>query len=81
MGLLKDPGSEKAWDPSLPVKIDFEWGGLTEDMKRAQAGDWRWREVAVGGGWTAVAGRGHPRRRFDAVWTGPWSEYQGLAKR
>lgn len=39
MALLKDPGAEKAWDPSLPVKLDFEWGGLTEDMKRAQAGN------------------------------------------
>jgi len=38
-GMLKDPGAEKAWDASLPLKIDFEWGGLTEDMKRAQAGN------------------------------------------
>jgi len=37
LALLSDPGAEKKWDASQPLKIGFEWGGLTEEMKKAQA--------------------------------------------
>jgi hypothetical protein len=39
MALLNDPGASTKWDPSKLLKIGFEWGGLTEDMKKAQAGN------------------------------------------
>ncbi len=37
MTLLQDPASTTKWDPSQPLKIGFEWGGLTEEMKKNYA--------------------------------------------
>ncbi len=38
LALLQDPASQAKWDPSLPLTVGFEWGGLTEEMKRNLAG-------------------------------------------
>jgi hypothetical protein len=35
--LLADPSSDKKWDPAKPFKLGFEWGGLTDEMKKARA--------------------------------------------
>jgi hypothetical protein len=37
IALLADPNADKKWDPSMLLKIGFEWGGLTEDMRKNEA--------------------------------------------
>jgi hypothetical protein len=37
MALLADPASKIQWDASKPLKVGFEWGGMTEEMKKARA--------------------------------------------
>jgi hypothetical protein len=37
IALLNDPAGSKKWDPSQPLKIGFEWGGMTAAMRQAQA--------------------------------------------
>ena len=34
IALLADPNADTKWDPSKLLKIGFEWGGLTEDMRK-----------------------------------------------
>ena len=36
IALLQDPSLEAKWDPSQPLKIGFEWGGMTEEMRKNQ---------------------------------------------
>ena len=38
IALLQDPASQSKWDPALPLKVGFEWGGMTDEMKRNYAG-------------------------------------------
>ncbi len=38
VALLQDPASQNKWDPALPLKVGFEWGGMTEEMKKNYAG-------------------------------------------
>jgi hypothetical protein len=45
LALLNDPSAEKKWDASQPLKIGFEWGGVTEEMKKAQASELGGQEV------------------------------------
>ena len=52
LALLSDPGAEKKWDASQPLKIGFEWGGLTEEMRKAQAANLGDQGVRASGGAT-----------------------------
>jgi len=45
LALLADPGAEKKWDGTSPLRIGFEWGGVTEEMKKAQASELGGQEV------------------------------------
>jgi hypothetical protein len=38
LALLQDAASPSKWDPALPLKVGFEWGGMTDEMKRNYAG-------------------------------------------
>lgn len=38
IALLQDPASQSKWDPALPLKVGFEWGGMTDEMKKNYAG-------------------------------------------
>jgi hypothetical protein len=33
---LQDPSSQTQWDSSAPLSVGFEWGGITEAMKKAR---------------------------------------------
>ena len=37
LAMLDDPAAKTKGDPAQPLKIGFEWGGLTEEMKKARA--------------------------------------------
>ncbi len=52
LALLSDPGAEKKWDASQPLKVGFEWGGLTEEMRRDQAANIGDQSVRASGGAT-----------------------------
>jgi hypothetical protein len=36
MAFLQDPASAAKWDPAAPLSVGFDWGGLTEAMKKAR---------------------------------------------
>jgi len=38
IALLQDQALQAKWDPALPLKVGFEWGGMTDEMKRNYAG-------------------------------------------
>jgi hypothetical protein len=37
LALLSDPTTQTPFDPAKPFKLGFNWGGMTEEMKKAQA--------------------------------------------
>jgi hypothetical protein len=37
LALLDDPAGQLKIDPARPFKVGFEWGGMTEEMKKARA--------------------------------------------
>ena len=55
MALLVDPNAGVKWDASKLLKIGFEWGGMTEEMKKAQAANIGDQSVQAGGGATDLA--------------------------
>jgi len=56
LALLDDPGAKTKWDPAQPLKIGFEWGGLTAAQKKARAE--RASEMAGEGGGGGGGGEG-----------------------
>jgi len=37
IALLQDPAAPTKWDSAQPLKVGFEWGGSTEEMRKNQA--------------------------------------------
>jgi hypothetical protein len=37
LALLQDPAAAVKWDATQPLKVGFEWGGSTEEMRKNQA--------------------------------------------
>ena len=37
LALLQDPAAATKWDSAQPLKVGFEWGGSTEEMRKNQA--------------------------------------------
>jgi len=50
IALLQNAASPSKWDPALPLKVGFEWGGMTDEMKRNYAGGVADRGVAARAG-------------------------------
>jgi hypothetical protein len=75
VALLGDPASATKWDPSLPLKVGFEWGGATPDMLKAQGSQLGQQGTRTGGGETSLEsqirsgyeGGGGGSRDFDAA--------------
>ena len=58
LAFLEDPASQAKWDPAKPIEIGFEWGGLTEEMKKARAEQASEMAGAGGGGGGGEEGEG-----------------------
>jgi len=82
MALLKDPNTEKKWDPSMLLKIGFEWGGLTEEMKKTEMANLGDQGARASGGGTDLASQisGGEGREFSAP-GGSLSQMRGLASK
>jgi hypothetical protein len=39
LALLTDPNQQPALDPAKPFRLGFEWGGMTEEMRRQRAAE------------------------------------------
>ena len=82
VALLSDPNADKKWDPSKLLKIGFEWGGMTEEMRKAQAGNLGDQSVRTSERGTDLATQisGGEGREFSAP-GGSLSQMRGLASK
>ncbi len=57
IALLQDPASAVKWEPSQPLKLGLEWGGMTEEMKKNYAGRVGDQSARAGAGDTSIEGQ------------------------
>lgn len=55
IALLADPNADAKWDPSKLLKIGFEWGGMTEDMRKNGAANLGDQSARASGGGTDLS--------------------------
>lgn len=57
LALLQDAAIQQKWDPTLPLKVGFEWGGMTDEMKRNYAGRVGDQGARAGAAATSIEGQ------------------------
>jgi hypothetical protein len=55
IALLADPNADAKWDASKLLKIGFEWGGLTDAMRKTQAANLGDQSARASGGGTDLS--------------------------
>jgi hypothetical protein len=70
LALLVDPQQQPALDSSQPFKLGFEWGGMTEEMKKQSTAEIGDQNVKVGSGETSMTVSGGIGERAEGVESG-----------
>lgn len=66
LALLKDPNAATAFDPAKPLKVGFEWGGMTDEMRRQRASEIGDQNARGGNGDVAMAVSGGVGERSES---------------
>jgi hypothetical protein len=57
IALLQDPASAVKWDAAQPLKLGFEWGGMTEEMRKNLAARIGGQGAMAGAAGTSIEGQ------------------------